>query len=239
MSSVGTTTGTYTWSPNVGELVIAAYRRVGIHRSEIVTEHFADAKMELNLMQVHWANLGPLLWTVDLQTVNIVAGQSTYPIPANTVMMLDVYISTPNGDGTTSDRIVTPISRTEYASMPNKTGQGSPTSFWFDRLISPTVTLWPTPNGQEPTFSYYRFTQMQDAAAANATTPQAMYLCLDAYVAGLAQRLSVIYPPPARPDGSHVDYDAAASKALNVMFSQIVENVPLYIQPITAGYWRS
>ena len=229
-------TGTYTYSPITGELVIAAYRRIQIHRSELLTEHLADATTEINLMQVQWANLGPLLWTVDLQTVPMVAGQATYSVPANTVMMLDVYVSTSNGDGSFSDRIISPLSRTEYAGMPNKTSQGSPTSFWFDRLISPTVTLWPVPDGSEPSFSYYRFTQMQDAAMANATSPQMPYLCLDAYVAGLAFRLSVIYPPPARP--VNVDYEGQAAKALTTMFTQLTENVPLYIAPTTISYWR-
>jgi hypothetical protein len=231
--------GTYAYNPPIGDLVVAAYRRVGIHRSEIVTEHLADARTECNLMQVQWANLGPLIYTVDVQTDSLIAGHNVYSILANTVMVTDVYISIPNGDGTTSDRIITPLSRTEYASMPNKLGQGSPTSFWYDRQsASQTVTMWPNPDGTEPTFSYYRFTQMQDAILTNVATPQIMYLCLDAYVAGLAHRLSVIYPPKARPDGRPVDYEGLATKALNTMFSQLVENVGLYIQPQSFSYWR-
>ena len=227
------TSGAYSFLPSCGELAIAAYRRIGIHRAEIVTEHLADAKTELNLMQVQWANLGPLLWTVDLQTVSMIAGQVTYSVPANTVMMLDVYISTPNGDGTSSDRIISPLSRTEYASMPNKLGQGAPTSFWFDRLISPTVTLWPAPDGSEPTFSYYRFTQPQDANLVNATNPQIPYLCLDAYVAGLSHRLARIYKTEME-----AAREADATKATNLMLSQLTENVPLYISPTTDSYWR-
>lgn len=234
MTAVGTTSSTYSFAPPIGDLVIAAYRRIQIHRAEIVTEHFADAKMELNLMQVSWANLGPLLWTVDLQSITLIAGQATYPVPANTVMMLDLYVSTPNGDGTNSDRTLTALSRTEYASMPDKSVKGGLTSFWFDRQISPTVTLWPVPDGQETTLSYYRFTQMQDAITSNAATPQAMYLCLDAYVAGLAHRLARIYKPDLE-----AAREADATKALNLMFSQVVENVPLYIQPVTYGYWRN
>ena len=103
-----TSSGTYSYSPSMGELVVAAYRRIQIHRSEILTEHLADAKTETNLMQVQWANLGPLVWTVDVVTVPLVAGQKTYTVPANTVMMLDVYVSTANGDGTYSDRIISP-----------------------------------------------------------------------------------------------------------------------------------
>ena len=228
-----TSSGTYSYSPSMGELVVAAYRRIQIHRSEILTEHLADAKTETNLMQVQWANLGPLVWTVDVVTVPLVAGQKTYTVPANTVMMLDVYVSTANGDGTYSDRIISPLSRTEYASMPNKDGQGSPTSFWFDRLISPTVTLWPVPDGSEASFSYYRFTQIQDATMTNAATPQVMYLCLDAFVAGLSHRLARIYKPELE-----AAREADATKAVALMFSQLVENVPLFITPMTSSYWR-
>ena len=227
------TSGTYNFGPSVGELVVAAYRRIQIHRSELLTEHFADAKTECNLLQATWANLGPLLWTVDLQTVDLVQGTATYPVPADTVMMLDVYISIPNGDGTTSDRIITPYSRTEYASTPDKSQQGSPTVYWFDRLEAPSFTLWPVPDGTIPTLSYYRFTQIQDAALSNATTPQLPYLALDAFVAGLAHRLARIYKPDLE-----AAREADAIKAYNVFSTQNTENVPLYFSPITASYWR-
>jgi hypothetical protein len=227
-------TGTYSFSPSVGELVIAAYRRIQVHRSEILTEHLADATTELNLMQVQWSNLGPLIWTVELLTNNMVQGTATYTVPTNVVMMLDVYVSTSNGTGAYSDRIISPLSRTEYAGMPNKTQQGNPTSFWFDRIIpQPTVTLWPVPDGSEPSFSYYAFTQPQDAAMTNAATPYAPYLALDAYVAGLAHRLARIYKPELE-----AAREADAAKALNTMFTQLVENVPLYIAPTTISYWR-
>lgn len=230
---MATYSSTYNFLPSVGELFIAAYRRIQIHRAEIVTEHIADARNEANFLQVEWANLGPLLWTVDLQVVPLVQGQATYTVPPNTVMMLDVYVSTPNGDGTTSDRVITPWSRTEYASAPDKAQQGSPTVFWYDRLIAQTFTLWPVPDGMEPTLSYYRFSQVQDAVSTNARNPQIPYLALDAYVAGLAKRFARIYKPDL--------YDAReadAVKAFNVFFSQYVENVPLMIIPDTSSLWR-
>ena len=228
-----TTSGSYSFLPATGELIVAAYRRIQIHRSEILTEHLADARNEANFLQSSWANLGPLLWTVDLQTVALVQGQASYSVPDETVMMLDVYISIPNGDGTTSDRIITPFSRTEYASTPDKSQQGSPTSFWFDRLISGTFKLWPVPDGSVPTLSYYRFTQIQDATLANAANPQIPYLWLDAYVAGLSHRLSRIYKPDME---SAREQDAI--KSYNVASTQGTENVPLYLAPITASYWR-
>jgi hypothetical protein len=227
------TTGTYGFSPNVGSLVVAAYRRIGVHRAELLTEHFADATTEANLLQVQWANLGPLLFTVDLQTVSLVQGQATYTVPPETVMMLDVYISIPNGGSTNSDRIILPYSRTEYASTPNKLQQGSPTVFWFDRLIAPTFTLWPVPDGTEPTLSYYRFTNIQDAATANSTAPQIQYLWLDAYVAGLSHRLARIYKPELE-----TQRETDSIKAYTVASTQGTENVPLFISPVIDGYYR-
>lgn len=227
------TTGTYAFGPSVGELVVASYRRIQIHRSELLTEHFTDAKTECNLLQVTWANLGPLLFTVDLQTVNLAQGTPTYSVPTDTVMMLDVYISIPNGDGTTSDRIITPYSRTEYASTPDKAQQGAPTVYWFNRQIDPEFTLWPVPDGTIPTLNYYRFSQIQDVAFSNATTPQLPYLWLDAYVAGLAHRLARIYKPDLE-----VVREADAVKAYNVASTQGTEFVPLYLSPVTSSYWR-
>ena len=148
-------------------------------------------------------------------------------------MMLDVWISIPNGDGTTTDRIITPYSRTEYAGTPNKSQQGSPTVYWYDRLIDSSFTLWPVPDGSVPTLNYYRFTQIQDAVTNNATNPQIPYLSLDAWVACLAHRLARIYAQDLE-----AQREADATKALNVMFSQINEFVPLYISPTTSSYWR-
>jgi hypothetical protein len=106
-----------------------------------------------------FSNRGVNLWAVDLITVPLVAGQSTYNVNLNTVMILDAYMQVDNGGGQTTDRIIMPVSRTEYASYPNKEQEGFTTTFWFDRLISPnpTVTLWPVPDGSSAQYlKYYR-----------------------------------------------------------------------------------
>lgn len=226
--------GAYNYLPTTGSLVMTAFARCQIRRSEILQEHLQNAADETNLMQVEWANKGPLLWTVDLQTVPLVAGQTTYTVPPETVMILDAFVSIPNGDGSFSDRIIEPLSRTEYASTPDKQQRGAPTSFWFDRLINPTITLWPVPSGFGPTeLKYYRFTNIQDAALAGALNPQVPYLWLDAYVGGLAHRMARIYAPKLEQVR-----ETDAAKSYNIASAQGVENVPLYITPTTSSYWR-
>ena len=229
---MASSSGTYSFSASNASIVLSAFERLQIRLPSLRQEHFDTAKREFNFMLSQLSNLGPNLWEVELVSQALTQGTSTYAVNPKVIMVLDVYISLNQGQASQTDRFIEPMSRTEYASMPNKLGQGEVTSFWFDRVISPTVTFWPVPDNTETTCSYYRFTQIQDAATANAATPQILYLCLDAYVAGLAHRMARIYKPELE-----TIRDTDAAKALNLMFTQLVENVPMYITPITQAYW--
>lgn len=52
------TSGTYTFSPNLGEIVINAFAKCGIRRTEITNQHMEDARMEANFMMSDWAGDG-------------------------------------------------------------------------------------------------------------------------------------------------------------------------------------
>lgn len=229
-----TYSGTYDFFPTTGHLVLAAYARIQIRRTEIVSEHLTNAGVELNLLEAEWANNGPNLWTVTLNTTALTQGQQIVDVPTNTITVLDSYISIPNGDGTFSDRIITPFSRSEYAAQPEKLSQGAPTSLWFNRQINPQIYLWPVPDSGGPyTLSYYTFTAIEDAVLSGALNAQIPYRWLDAMVAGLAYRLARIYAPTleqARGADSNTAYLLAAR--------QDTEGTPMAIQPNTDPYWR-
>ena len=80
--------------------------------------------MATNMMLASWANQGVNLWKVELVTTTLVQGQTTYPVDQNIVMVLDAYVETVNSSSQPIDRIILPVSRTEYASYPNKQQQG-------------------------------------------------------------------------------------------------------------------
>ena len=149
------TSGTYSYNPSLGELTIYSFNLCDVRGTAITQEHMESSRMAMNMMLSTWSNKGVNLWAVDLQTVSLVQGQATYSVPDNTVVMLDAYCETTTGSQPI-DRIILPVSRTEYASYPNKNQQGFPTVFWFDRLnpssrttgsTGPQVTLWPVPDG--------------------------------------------------------------------------------------------
>lgn len=225
--------GTYTFNPSAGDIIIGAFQRIRLRPTEILQGHLQQAIIELNLLLVKFSNLQPNLWDVDLQTIPLTAGTATYSIPAETVMITNAFIRTGSGS-TTVDRLIFPISQTEYAALPNKTSQGTPTQFWFNRLISPTITFYLVPDGNGPyTCYYYRVRQIQDAIGSNGLNVEVPYLFLDAVTAGLAHRLARVFAPDLE-DKRKLE----AEEAWQIAARQNVENVPLFIAPGLISYFN-
>lgn len=229
-----TTSGTYTYNPSIGEVVLYAFNLCQVRSTSIVQEHLNSARQAMNMMLSRWSNMGVNLWKVDTETITLLDGVSTYSVPADTVMILDMYARTPSGT-TNTDRIMMPISRSEYASYPNKLQEGFPTVFWFDRLISPTVTIWPVPDGSgnPTTITYYRVTQIQDANLPGGETIDVPYRWLDAFANGLAYYLARIWQPQLAPQ-----LKQDADEAYTIAANQDTENVSVFISPMIAPYFR-
>lgn len=227
------TSGAYTFNPALGEIVLYSYNLIGIRNTSVLQEHMQSARMAANMLLSRWGNLGVNLWAVDLITVPLVKGVATYPVDGNTVVMLDTYIETINGSGQPIDRLILPISRTEYASYPNKEQQGFSTTYWFDRLLSPTVTLWPVPDGTTTSLKYYRVRQLQDANLQNGQQVEIPYLWMEAFAYGLAQRLATIWAPDKM-----MMLKPMADEAYAIAAAQNVETAQQYISPMISGYFR-
>jgi hypothetical protein len=159
---------------------------------------------------------------------------TTYSVDPSVVMVLDTYVTTMSGSVST-DRIILPVSRTEYASYPNKQTQGFPTIYWFDRLINPTITIWPVPATSSgiSTFSYYAVQQVQDSNFTAGQTVDIPYRWLEAFATGLAERLSMIWNPQLLQM-----LKPAADEAYNIAAQQDTEYVSMYISPQVSGYYR-
>jgi hypothetical protein len=229
-----TTSGTYTFNPSLGELTLYAYNLIGLRSTSLVQEHFESARMATNLLLASWSNRGVNLWAVDLVTTPLVQGKATYNVDANTVVILDAYMTIDDGVNNPIDRVIMPISRTEYASYPNKEQQGFTTVFWFDRLLSPTVTLWPVPDGTSAQYlKYYRVKRLQDANLQGGENVEIPYLWMDAFAFGLAVRLAQVWAPQML-----ASIKPFADEAYQIAADQNVETAQQYISPAISGYFR-
>jgi hypothetical protein len=229
-----TTSATYDFNPSLGEMVLYAFNLIGVRPTAITQSHMESARMAANMLQSRWANQGVNLWAVDLVTVPLVTGQATYDLDPNIVVMLDAYMTTVAGSVST-DRIILPISRTEYASYPNKSQQGFTTVFWMDRLLAPTVTLWPVPDGTSAQYlKYYRVRQIQDANYTQAATIEIPYMWMEAFADGMAYRLARIWQPMMAPALKPI-----ADESYNIAAMQNEETAQMYVSPQLSGYYRN
>lgn len=228
-----TSSGTYNYSLSNGEAILAAFERVQVFLPELRQEHFLTARREINDLFVELSNRQVNLWHVEQLSVSLVQGTVTYSIPSRVVMILDAYQSLNSGTVNQTDIYLTPLSRTIYASIANKFTQGPPTSYWFDRLINPTITMWPVPDSGGPyVFNYYAVSQLQDANIPGGETPDMPYRWLGVLVAGLAVRLARVYRPALLNDRK-ADYAEAWGYAAGTD----TENVPVTFTPAMSSYY--
>ena len=223
-----TTSGTYNFNPGAGTIALNAFSRIQVKRTELLPDHMENAYMESNFMQADWGADGITFFTVTKIDQLLTQGTATYTVPANVVSVLDLYIN--NGS---SNRLIFPFSRTDYASLATPTQQGFPTTFWWDRIIPSTITLWPVPDGAATyTMSYYVYTQMQDIVLRQGGNAALPFFFLDAYVADLAHRLSRHHAPALEA----IRFQDR-TRAYNTACKQ-VENSAIYITPGLSGYFR-
>lgn len=228
-----TTSGTANFNPSLGELVLYAYGMIGVRRTALTAEHMADARMAANLMLQEWNNRQVMLFEVGTTSVPLVQGTAVYSVPSNLIMMLDAYIETVQNT-TPTDRIVTPISRSTYAAIPDKATQGPPTQYWFDRQLAATFTLWPVPDlSFTYTFIYYNIARIQDAVLPGGVDVDITPQWLRAFAAGLAAELAAVYAPE-REQSRRMD----AERSFQIAADFEVENAPVTIAPMLSGYFR-
>lgn len=125
-----TTTGTSAFNLDVNDLIEEAFERCG---RELRTGYdFRTARRSLNLLTIEWANRGINLWTIEQGQIPLYPNQSVYPLPVDTIDLLDQVTRT--GTGLNQNDInVNRISESTYSTIPNKNAQGRPIQVWINR----------------------------------------------------------------------------------------------------------
>jgi hypothetical protein len=135
------TSGKTVFNLDLSELIEDAFERCG---SELRTGYdMRTARRSLNLMTIEWANRGINLWTIDQGQIVMNTGQAIYPIPVDTIDLLDTVTRTGSGE-TQSDVTISRISEPTYMSIPNKNATGRPIQVWINRQTGLTNTTTAT-----------------------------------------------------------------------------------------------
>jgi len=140
-----TTTGTTAFNLDMNDLIEEAFERCGM---ELRSGYdFRTARRSLNLLTIEWANRGINLWTVEQGQIPMVTGQAIYPLPVDTIDLLDQVIRQYNGNYANQiDINISRIAEPTYMTIPNKLTQGRPIQVWINRQsgmtnVSATTTL--------------------------------------------------------------------------------------------------
>lgn len=244
MATPGQSSGTYNFALSNAELIFEAFDRCRIRPSAITRHHMMSARNSINLELISWdIKNGPNLWKiVGPTTINLVQGQLTYTLPANLVMLTELWYTAvnANGAGYNSDRIMVPLTRTQYAMLPNKSQPGTPTQFWYQQLTTPQLTIWQPAQNPAPNYvlNYYGLQRIQDANLGSGETPDVVYRGLEALCSGLALRLADKFMDTSLMEMLYPRLEKQAETAWNSFASQDQEQGPTIVQPNIAGYGK-
>ena len=183
--------GSTDFEPNVAEFVEEAFERCGL---ELRTGYdLKTAKRSINLMLAEWANRGLNQWTIEQATQTVTEGQTDYTLNANVIDILDCSIRR-NTNGTDLDLQMSRISRSEYLNIPTKSTKSRPSQFFLDKLNTPVLKIWPSPENSTDVLVFNKIVRMDDAdKGTNAMDmPFRFYPC---FVAGLAYYIAIKRAP--------------------------------------------
>jgi hypothetical protein len=224
-----TTSGTASFNLDISDLVEESFERCG---QELRTGYdLKTARRSLNLLTVEWSNRGINLWTIEQGVVPLVDGQSTYDLPTDTIDLLDMVVRDGTGQNQT-DINISRISVSTYSTIPNKNVKGRPIQVWVNRQITPQINVWPTPDGEQYSFVYWRLRRIQDASGSTQTM-DIPFRFLNCMVAGLAYYLSMkLDVDPGRRGELKMDYE----QQLQMAQDEDREKSPIRLVPRMLNY---
>ena len=179
------TSGTRTFSLDVATAIEEAYELAGL---EARTSYDAiTARRSLNIMFADWSNRGIQMWEINKVELTLTEGTSEYTINAFDIDILDAYVQK-TVNSVVTDHSIDRIDRNEFIGIPNKSTKARPTEYWLERLKTPVIHLYPTPENSTDKLIYYVWRRIEDADAAiqDIDIPSRFMPCL---VSGLAYYL--------------------------------------------------
>lgn len=126
------TTGLNNFNLDMNELIEEAFERCG---KQLRSGYdFRTARRSVNLLTIEWANRGINLWTVEQGQIVLNTGQAIYPLPVDTIDILDAVTRQYNGmQQNQIDININRISESTYSTIPNKNATGRPIQMYVNR----------------------------------------------------------------------------------------------------------
>ncbi len=202
------TSETTEYNPQIDDIIEEAFERTGVMGTRTGYQ-LRSARRSLNIMFQEWGNRGVHLWKVKLAKIPLVEGQAEYNFasdstnfPQDIDSVLEAYYRNNSDTTAPQDIALTKIDRSTYSQTPNKLAKGTPSQYYVERKINPSIFLYTTPSSSVSStttpsnfqFCFYYLAKIQDAGSYNFTSDvvNRFYPCM---MSGLAYYLSQKYSP--------------------------------------------
>ena len=206
--TISPTSETTEFNPQIDEIIEEAFERTGM-RGTRTGYQLRSARRSLNIMFQEWGNRGVHLWKVKLAKVPLVEGQAEYNyasdstnFPDDVSDILEAYYRNNSTTTAPQDIALTKIDRSTYSQTPNKLAKGTPSQYYVERKLNPSIFLYTTPSSSVSStttpssfqFCFYYLSKIQDVGAYTNTSDvvNRFYPCM---MSGLAYYLSQKYSP--------------------------------------------
>tara|TARA_B100000427_G_scaffold36036_1_gene26107 strand:+ start:402 stop:1529 length:1128 start_codon:yes stop_codon:yes gene_type:complete len=206
------TSGETFFNPTMDEVIEEAFERTSM-RGTRTGFQLRSARRSLNIMFQEWANRGVHLWKIKLAKIPLVQGQAEYSyatdstnFPNDLDEVLEAYYRNNSDNAAPQDIALTKIDRSAYSQTPNKLAQGTPSQYYAQRKLNPSIFLYTTPSASvsdatTPSnyqFCFYYMARIQDAGSYT-NTADVVNRFYPVMMSGLAYYLSLKFDPERTP----------------------------------------
>ena len=215
------------FNPQIDDIIEEAYERTGVKGTRTGYQ-LRSARRSLNIMFQEWGNRGVHLWKVKLAKVPLIEGQAEYNyasdstnFPQDIDTVLEAYYRNNSTTTAPQDIALTQISRSQYNATPNKLTQGTPSQYYVERKINPSIFLYATPNSSVSStttpssfqFCFYYLSKIENPGAYTNVSDvvNRFYPCM---MSGLAYYLSMKFSPERTLDLERI-YESEMLRALD------------------------
>jgi len=198
------TSGTTTFDLPIDEIIEEAFERTGM-RGNRTGYQLKSARRSLNIMFSEWGNRGVHLWKVKQATIPLVEGQAEYNyasdntnFPQDISDVLEAYVRNNTTATAPVDTTLTKIDRSAYAALANKLSKGTPSQYYVQRTVAPSIFLYQTPSssfsGANFQLKFYYVARIEDSGVYT-NEADVVYRFIPCMTSGLSYYLSLKYSP--------------------------------------------
>ena len=225
--TISPTSETTEFNPQMDDIIEEAFERTGVLGTRTGYQ-LRSARRSLNIMFQEWGNRGVHLWKVKLAKIPLIQGQAEYSFATDSINfpndmseILEAYYRNNSTTTAPQDIALTQISRSQYNATPNKLTQGTPSQFYVERKINPSIFLYATPSSSVSStttpssfqFCFYYLAKIQDVGGYSHTADvvNRFYPCM---MSGLAYYLSMKVSPERTQELERI-YESEMLRALD------------------------